>query len=493
MKMDSRPRKKNFYGGEGHSASGPGSGQRENISQSRQRKVGTEAFASQATVIGEVEYHEESDKAKLPMFKLPKYVSYSEEEKAEDICLREKHVLENLVLPGLGRHLMPQVPSKSERLREAEKPALYPFSTLPIEDAERALILRTFQELLKQNQIDEGQTASDKHTKYKAFERCFEQHMNQDILRQVLAEAMLKEPDMTTLYYPRSDALLVCMYNKISQTHSQQSGAPHNEREWRAAYRVMPDFDNWVKHFSDDLVAAVQQTQKDGSQTTKYQLDDEMIPEQMLDIDDLKIQNINEKSQFYYPGDGSIIKVDAFSANGQTSKKSVVFKDNLTFGLRKTNAEQTVSYLTPAEQEQSEEEKEYGLYTMMREGEHEFWINFENDTKLLVEKVNFNKNPQRLIRIDPPKPTPEEIAAREEAVKQAQAAAAKNKNKNAPPVVIEEYKEPEPTWEPEPLDYLDQVFPEQFLEGACTATVTLTNGLIVRFMGTGDVVQLTED
>lgn len=64
-----------------------------------------------------------------------------------------------------------------------------------------------------------------------------------------------------------------------------------------------------------------------------------------------------------------------------------------------------------------------------------------------------------MIRIDPPKPTPEEIAAREEAIKQAQAAAAKNKGKgsalaNIP--VIEEFKEPEPTWEPEPLDFLDR-------------------------------------
>ncbi len=46
-------------------------------------------------------------------------------------------------------------------------------------------------------------------------------------------------------------------------------------------------------------------------------------------------------------------------------------------------------------------------------------MNFENDTKLLVEQVAYERNPQRLIRIDPPKPTAEEIAAREEAVKQA--------------------------------------------------------------------------
>ena len=63
-------------------------------------------------------------------------------------------------------------------------------------------------------------------------------------------------------------------------------------------------------------------------------MDEEMIPDQMLDIDDLKIQNIEEKSKLFYPRDGSIMKVDTYTSNGQTTKKSVVFKDNLTFGLR---------------------------------------------------------------------------------------------------------------------------------------------------------------
>jgi len=44
-------------------------------------------------------------------------------------------------------------------------------------------------------------------------------------------------------------------------------------------------------------------------------------------------------------------------------------------------------------------------------------MNFENDTKVLCEMAKYQKNPQRMIRIDPPKPTPEEIAAREEAFK----------------------------------------------------------------------------
>ncbi len=46
-------------------------------------------------------------------------------------------------------------------------------------------------------------------------------------------------------------------------------------------------------------------------------------------------------------------------------------------------------------------------------------MSFENETKIFVESVKYVKNPQKLIKIDPPKPTPEEIAAREEAIKQA--------------------------------------------------------------------------
>lgn len=50
-------------------------------------------------------------------------------------------------------------------------------------------------------------------------------------------------------------------------------------------------------------------------------------------------------------------------------------------------------------------------------GDTELWMHFENDAKLLVETVQIKTNEQKMIRIDPPKPTPEEIAAREEAIK----------------------------------------------------------------------------
>jgi hypothetical protein len=99
----------------------------------------------------------------------------------------------------------------------------------------------------------------------------------------VLGEALLSEPDVASLYYPRDDSLLLALYNK------QKPTVPEGERTWRAAYRVMPDFENWIKHFSEDLVV---ETQGAEGQPLKYQMDDELVPEQLIDIDDLKVQSI---------------------------------------------------------------------------------------------------------------------------------------------------------------------------------------------------------
>jgi hypothetical protein len=63
-------------------------------------------------------------------------------EQAIKISEREKAAARNLVLPGCNRFMMPDVPSKSQRLRNFENPRFYPFSTLPIEDAERTMQLK---------------------------------------------------------------------------------------------------------------------------------------------------------------------------------------------------------------------------------------------------------------------------------------------------------------------------------------------------------------
>lgn len=432
-----------------------------------------------------VEYNFESDQTKRPLQKLPRVSDIKDETRAEEICARSKQIIDNLVLPGVSnRHLMPPVALKSQRLRDQERASLYPFATLSVEEVERGLVMKAFQELIRSNHIDEG-AASDKqrHPKYKVFDRNFEEHFSPDLLRQVLAEALLQEPDVASLYYPRDDSLLLALYNKQRPLGSQGADG---ERQWRAAYRVMPDFENWIKYFSEDLVVQTEGASNAEGQPLKYQLDDELIPEQLIDIDDIKVQSIQERSQMLYPKDGSVIKVDTCSVGGNSFKKSIITKDKLAFGLRRAT---DLAY-TP------EQEILNGLISYKKIGTTDFWLRFENDTKVLVEAVQKKRNPQKMIRIDPPKPTAEEIAAREEAIKQAQAAAAKNKGKpGAPAPVIEEYKEPEPTWEPEPFDFLDSLFNDEELDQQVfnQVTTTLSNGLIVQHLSDGNIVQMTSD
>jgi hypothetical protein len=133
-----------------------------------------------------------------------------------------------------------------------------------------------------------------------SFERNIEAPYKPEIMRQVLADAFLKEPDLASLYYPRTDKLLIALYNKTNQNSLDENGkklpdTPDGSKEWRAAYRVVPDFQNWLKYFSSELVyeEAVEndQVEKTEGQTSSiqhplYALDDEMLPDRLLDIDD---------------------------------------------------------------------------------------------------------------------------------------------------------------------------------------------------------------
>ena len=48
----------------------------------------------------------------------------------------------------------------------------------------------------------------------------------------------------------------------------------------------------------------------------KYQMDEDLLPEKMLDVEDDKVQNISEKCCLMYPDDNSIMRVDHYSVGG---------------------------------------------------------------------------------------------------------------------------------------------------------------------------------
>lgn len=113
----------------------------------------------------------------------------------------------------------------------------------------------------------------------------------------------------------------------------------------------------------------------------------------------------------------------------------------------------------------------------------------------MVESVEATRNARELIEIKPPEPSAEEIAAKEEAAKAAAAAATKNKKGVAAPVEVVEEKEPDPVFEEAPPNFLDELFQDAELgattKGPCV-NLTLKNGLVVRHMPNGDIVQVKD-
>ena len=98
--------------------------------------------------------------------------------------------------------------------------------------------------------------------------------MSASLFRQVFADAMLDQLTMIQTPYPRTDSLLVVLFNKYDKhageiaerpAHERpkpvhqleiQSGSSviDGERKWRAAYKVMPNFENWLAYFADELI-----------------------------------------------------------------------------------------------------------------------------------------------------------------------------------------------------------------------------------------------
>lgn len=175
---------------------------------------------------------------------LPAGIVEDYKEHAIKIAEREQKAAKNLLLPGVNRHMMPKVPSKSQRIRDTEKPQFYPFSTLPIEDAERTMQLKHFQQLIKNTGIDEASRMKEKLSKNKIFERNYDEWMEPKILRQVVQDCLRQDPDVSVSYYPRNDQLLLAFYNKVnnSKRSSENKEKPHGLKKWRSAYRVMPHF-----------------------------------------------------------------------------------------------------------------------------------------------------------------------------------------------------------------------------------------------------------
>lgn len=109
---------------------------------------------------------------------------------------------------------------------------------------------------------------------------------------------------------------------------------------------------------------------------------------------------------------------------------------------------------------------------------------------MAVEQCQMQRNPQKLIQVMPPPPTQQEIDFKLEQIKKYQEAALKAQKANKPLVTdIEIPKTPQPTWEPQPFNFLDTLYTdEDMLECRALTTLTFKNGLIVQILGSGHIL-----
>jgi len=90
-------------------------------------------------------FEEELEKANDVLFTVPKSGNELEKELTDRAAATFAGSYRSMRMPGgTDRNDMPSIPEKSERIRRQERPQIYPFSTIPVEELERGMILKQF-------------------------------------------------------------------------------------------------------------------------------------------------------------------------------------------------------------------------------------------------------------------------------------------------------------------------------------------------------------
>lgn len=335
---------------------------------------------------------------------------------------------------------MPPQATKTENLRKAEKSHINPFVTSDINDFERYLLLEEFENLMK---------TKDAKREWNFGDRTYEERFDKGTLRQVLYKTLLFEPDYLHSYYDKEDCLLVsCFYNK----------PPYRilRKKWNCSWRTLPNLENWIKFFKN----------------SKTNLSNEFF----YDLDYRITENFHERVKLMYPNDDSVMICGKYCIGDRSFYHYKVVKENMIFGIENSMINGTKTA--------------------------EVWVVLENQTRILVE---MQKN-----EVKAPELTEEEQQELEEkrrkAEEEALAAAALEKarleelarkeaeekkkgtkkgGKDTKKAPKEEEKHEEEVKHIEP-EQKEPEIPESY---SATFTLTLRNGLVVKFLPNGDIMQ----
>lgn len=218
----------------------------------------------------------------------------------------EGHITDLYAMPEVARFYAPSFTKKSAPLRAKERTELYPFSSFPLWELERILILTKFEEQFR---------ALDASKNWDFGDRCFEERLGPSTLKQTILRAKLFDPEVMAYYYERDDAVLLALYFQTPPTRT-------TIRSWTGPWRVRPSLTNWIQNL---------ESHKDL---------------EFYDIDDYKVGLLSERSRIFCPADNSVIKMTEYTAGPRLQDeerreayktpifRAHVFKDDIFFGIR---------------------------------------------------------------------------------------------------------------------------------------------------------------
>ena len=197
-------------------------------------------------------------------------------------------------------------------------------------------------------------------------------------------------------------------------------------KKWTSPWKVLPNVENWILHFKEN--------ENNFNNNVFYNLDYQMV------------ENLHEVIKFMYPNDNSTIMCSQFTVGEHSHNFFRVLKENIIFGIRKSLKSDNSN--------------------------SELWAIFENRTKLLVEVENLTKNMERRGSVQTKyEQKIDEIAANLEGEEDPQA--------------VTEAKGPQNEL-PDDISGPNRMSSDTY---GATFTLTLENGLVVKFLTNGDILQ----
>jgi hypothetical protein len=202
--------------------------------------------------------------------------------------------------------------------------------------------------------------AKEPEREFSFLDRNFVEKYDQKTLRQQLAFMLRFQPDLAYTYYPNEDALLLSMYFKNPPGRLLR-------RQWSHPLRTAPDFNSWRCFVKGSGL--------------------EFKGEDLIDIDGSKVGVIRSNTKYLYPCDNSLIRVEKLLIGGRRLGSSLILKDNLSFGIR----ERSDNFHKKSSIDEDEILRNRELWSskdMDSRRRCDFWLEFENGVKMLVEMAD---------------------------------------------------------------------------------------------------------